>query len=87
MLVNLSQHSAIQVAQLGNKWFVDVVLGNDSTTLAQVDTQEEADGLVQQIFDSLHAGEKAFDLNPTQENTENKEASNSHHTPPAAPKG
>lgn len=76
MLINLTQHSAIQIAQLGNKWFVDVVHGSDSSSLAQVDTQEEADNLIQQIFDSLKAGEKALDLNTTQDK---KEVGNSHH--------
>jgi hypothetical protein len=61
-LINLDMYPSISVNQLGERFFVDAGAGGDTATLASTDSQEEANGLVQQIFDALDAGKTGLDL-------------------------
>jgi hypothetical protein len=62
-LLDLAHFSVVTVSQLGERWFVDAVMGSDSSPLASANSQEEANTIVEYIFDSLKAGENAIDLN------------------------
>src|SRR5579872_1683729 len=61
-LLNLDLCSRVNVSQLGEKWFVEVILGSESFPVAAMGSREEAVDIVQQVFDSLKADEKALDL-------------------------
>ncbi|HZT42154.1 MAG TPA: hypothetical protein VFA07_08185 [Chthonomonadaceae bacterium] len=67
-LLNLEQSSRINLIQLGERWFVEVMLGTESVPVASASSPEEAAALIKRIFDSLRAGEAALDLEaPPQE--------------------
>lgn len=61
-LLNLDQSSRINLIQLGERWFVEVMLGTESVPVAAANSPEEAAALIKQIFDSLLAGADALDL-------------------------
>ena len=62
LLINLDQCGRVQVSKLGEKWFIEAMLGSDAYPIAAAGSQEEAHALLKRIFDSLNAGEKALDL-------------------------
>lgn len=62
LLVNLDQSSRITISKLGERWFIEVMLGTDAFPVASAKSQEEAEALLKSIFDSLHSDEKALDL-------------------------
>lgn len=62
-LLNLDHYPSIAVNQLGDRFFVDAGTGGDTATLASTGSAEEANGLVQQVFEALEAGKTALDLN------------------------
>ena len=67
-LLNLDQSSRINLIQLGERWFIEVMLGTESVPVASANSQEEAATLLKRIFDSLLAGAEALDLEaPPQE--------------------
>src|SRR5437762_14054198 len=61
-LMNLDLCSRINLTQLGEKWFIEVMLGADAHPVATLNSQEEADALLKQIFENLQAGAAALDL-------------------------
>ena len=61
-LLNLDLCSRINLTQLGEKWFIEVMLGTEAYPVAFATSQEEVADLIQRIFESLKAGEKALDL-------------------------
>src|ERR1044071_4642309 len=66
-LLNLDLCSRINLTQLGEKWFIEVMLGSEAHPIAFTTSQEEAAELLQQIFESLKSGEKALDLETPEE--------------------
>jgi hypothetical protein len=67
-LLNLDQCSRINISKLGERWFIEVMLGSDAFPVASAGSQEEAQAFLKQIFDSLRDDVKALDLNaPTEE--------------------
>lgn len=61
-VLNLDLCSRISVNQLGEKWFVEVMLGAEAVPVAAAPTQEEAMGLLLQVFEALRSGDNALDL-------------------------
>ena len=61
-LINLERFPNIAINQLGERFFVDAGTGGDTSTLASTASQEEAEGIVQHIFEALEAGKTALDL-------------------------
>lgn len=61
-LLNLDICSRINISQLGEKWFLEVILGSDSFPIAALNSQEEAETLMQHIFDHFKEEGKAIDL-------------------------
>ncbi|HLV81796.1 MAG TPA: hypothetical protein VKT32_16025, partial [Chthonomonadaceae bacterium] len=67
-LLNLDQSARINLIQLGERWFVEVMLGSESVPVASANSPEEASALIKRIFESIRAGEDALDLEaPPQE--------------------
>jgi hypothetical protein len=80
-LMNLDQCSRINLTPLGEKFFIEVVLGSETIPIAQVSSQEEAEAIQKQVFMGLQAGEKALDLDaPRQEHGEQESAKLSHNS-------
>src|SRR5438552_74593 len=61
-LMNLDQCSRINLTQIGERWFIEVMLGSETVPIAQVNSQEEADAILREIFESLAEGKSALDL-------------------------
>ena len=61
-LINLERFPTIAINQLGERFFVDAGTGGDTSTLASTESQQEAEGIVQHIFEALEAGKTALDL-------------------------
>lgn len=62
ILLNLDQASRININKLGEKWFVEAMIGTDAFPLAATASEEEAIDVVRTILRSLAAGETALDL-------------------------
>jgi hypothetical protein len=80
-LLNLSHCSRISVSQLGERWFLEVILGNDTLPIASVNSQEEAETLLERLYACLKADAKAMDLDAPEEKPEDrrKESGNAGH--------
>src|SRR5690348_966595 len=61
-LLNLALCSRVNISQLGERWFIEVMLESEAVPVATARTQEEAMGIVRRIFDAIRAGESALDL-------------------------
>lgn len=61
-LLNLDHFANISLSQIGEKWYVDVMTRDDSTSIATLETQEQAETVIRRIFDSIAKGEQALDL-------------------------
>src|SRR5438094_148276 len=61
-LMNLDQCSRINLTHLGERWFIELMHGSETTPIAQVNSEEEAGTILQEIFDSLLAAKPALDL-------------------------
>lgn len=66
-LLNLALCSRINISQLGDRWFLEVILGNDTFPIAALNSLEEADNLLHQIFDHMRTDEKAMDMAAAEE--------------------
>ena len=85
--MNLDMCSRINLSELGEKWFIELVIGSETTPIAQVATQEEAAKILQAIFHSLQEDRPALDLRPTLEDRDvkPKDGEEKPEPPPPAP--
>ena len=61
-LLNLDMSSRIDLVQLGDRWFVEVRLGNEAVPVASASSREEAEAILAEVFSSLRSGATALDL-------------------------
>ena len=61
-LLNMELGSRINLTTLGEKWFVEVVVGTESHPVAVAGTGEEANAILKRIFDAVAAGDHSLDL-------------------------
>jgi len=61
-LLNLDLSSRINLSQLGERWFIEVMQGTESHPIASTTSSEEATELLNRIFEGLNSGEHALDL-------------------------
>jgi hypothetical protein len=73
-LLNLDQGSRINISKLGERWFIEVMVDSEGFPVASANSQEEAQAIVKQIFDSLRDDVKALDLNAPAEEAEKAKA-------------
>jgi hypothetical protein len=62
-VVNLDMCSRINLSRLGEHRFIEVMLESESVPIASAESREEAKAILSKVFESLKAGEKAFDFN------------------------
>lgn len=80
-VINLDHYPSIATNKIGERFFIDAGTGGDTTTLASTDTEEEATGIVERIFEALVTGKTALNLGDDDPPSENK----SDHAPHAEP--
>jgi len=61
-LINLDLSARINLSQLGEHWFIEVMQGSDSHPIASTTSREEAVEIQRMIFDAMKRGEQAIDL-------------------------
>ena len=81
ILINLNQASRINISKLGEKWFIEVMIGSEAFPIATAQSLEEAADLMKQVFEALKADEKALDLE-----TNGNETSSTSEAQPAEQK-
>ena len=67
ILINLEQSTRITISKLGERWFIEAMIGTEAFPLATAGSNEEAHAILKHIFDRIHAGETALDLEAEQE--------------------
>lgn len=61
-MLNMDHFARITVSQIGEKFFVDAVMENDTFSLAAAASSAEADSIIDYVYESIKAGEKAIDI-------------------------
>jgi hypothetical protein len=83
ILINLDMASRINISKLGERWFIEVMIGTEAFPIAIAESLEEAGDLMRKVFDALKSDEKALDLEEGREEQEPKPAE--VHTPEHSP--
>ncbi len=79
-MLNLDQCSRIQLTQLGERWFVEVMLGTESVPVASAGSVEEAAELLALVFEAIRSGDNALDLSVSSGSQSSEEAPTRHPT-------
>jgi hypothetical protein len=72
-LINLDLSSRVNLSQLGEHWFIEVMQGSDSHPIASTTSREEAVEIQKRIFEAMKAGEQAIDLDMEAESKANEQ--------------
>jgi hypothetical protein len=66
-LINLAQASRVNISKIGERWFIEAMIGTEAFPLAMANSVEEAHAILKHIFDKIHASECALDLEAERE--------------------
>ena len=79
ILINLDMASRINISKLGEKWFIEVMIGNEAFPVAIAESLEEAGELMKRVFDAIKADERALDLEEKDEEEQPKPEKSEEH--------
>ena len=72
-LINLNQASRVTISKLGERWFIEAMIGTEAFPLAQAHSNEEAHAILKHIFDCMNSNDQALDLEADREEGAEKE--------------